>query len=182
MWPRSQPESITPTIAARFTDALDQERTESHTEESDFTLAPETPTEELLPEEAALSPHALRHASLRVGENGEDAIDIQLALRGEQLNVDFRTDNAEARASLQSQASETLSDMLERGGIQLGQVSVGAQSQQSNRQGDAEARHTVPAAARRNATSATASGNDEGLRPAAPPRRSDGSRPLDLFV
>jgi flagellar hook-length control protein FliK len=165
-----------------FTDALDQERTESHTEESDFTLAPETPAEELLPEEAALSPHALRHASLRVGENGEDAIDIQLALRGEQLNVDFRTDNAEARASLQSQASETLSDMLERGGIQLGQVSVGAQSQQSNRQGDAEARHAVSAAARRNSTPATAGASDEGLRTATAPRRSDGSRPLDLFV
>ena len=165
-----------------FTDALDLERTESTADESEFTLSPETPAEEPLPEEATLSPHALRHASLRVGENGEDAIDIQLALRGEQLNVDFRTDNAEARASLQSQASETLSDMLERGGIQLGQVSVGAQSQESNRQGDAEARHTVSAAARRNATSATASGNDEGLRPAAPPRRSDGSRPLDLFV
>ena len=165
-----------------FTDALDLERTKSTADESEFTLSPETPAEEPLPEEATLSPHALRHASLRVGENGEDAIDIQLALRGEQLNVDFRTDSAEARATLQSQASETLSDMLERGGIQLGQVSVGAQSQQSNRQGNAEARHAVSSAARRNGTPGTTGASDEGLRPAAAPRRSDGSRPLDLFV
>src|SRR5690606_15270324 len=42
----------------------------------------------------------LRHASLRVGEAGADAIDIQLSMKGQEVQVAFQSDNAEARASL----------------------------------------------------------------------------------
>ena len=80
----------------------------------------------------------LRHASLRVGGEGADAIDIQLAVKGQEVQVAFQTDNAEARATLRESAGESLADLLQRSGIQLGQVSVGAQGQQHGGQ----AQHT----------------------------------------
>ena len=47
----------------------------------------------------------LRHASLRVdGEAGEQAIDIQLSMKGQEVQVAFKTDSAEARASLRENA------------------------------------------------------------------------------
>lgn len=121
---------------------------------------------------------SLRHASLRVGEAGEDAIDIQLALTGQELRVDFRTDNADARASLAQDARESLGDLLQRSGIQLGSVSVGAQGQQQG--GHAHAPAAAPHSPRGRA------GSDSDATPAAAPvgprPRSDGSQPLDLFV
>ncbi|QCB46826.1 flagellar hook-length control protein FliK [Hydrogenophaga sp. PAMC20947] len=173
-----------PPGSAAFAEALTTERSESGANDGEFTLTPETPAEEPLPEETAMSPHQLRHASLRIGEGTEEAIDIQLALRGEQLNVDFRTDNSEARASLQQNASGALADLLQRGGIQLGQVSVGAQNQGQERQGQGQA---GPRSAGASAVGRTgASGLDRAGAgapgPQAPARRSDGSRPLDLFV
>ena len=172
-----------PSGSGAFAESLSAERAERGAGESEFELMPDNLAEELAPEEFALSPHQLRHASLRVGEGSEDAIDIQLALRGEQLNVDFRTDNADARASLQNHASGALSDLLQRGGIQLGQVSVGAQSQNpgQDRQGQPETRSSSSTPAGRIGASGLSSNEDARL-PQAPLRRSDGSRPLDLFV
>ncbi len=165
-----------------FAEALNTERPENDTSESDFTLAPETPEDAALQEEAALSPQQLRYASLRIGEGSDEAIDIQLALRGEQLNVDFRTDNPEARAGLQQNATGTLADLLQRGGIQLGQVSVGAQSQGQERQGNASPRSMVSSPARRSGTAGLDLAGSDALRAQPTPRRQDGSRPLDLFV
>jgi hypothetical protein len=164
-----------------FAEALGAEGPERGASENEFELMPENPGEELEPEAFAMSPQQLRHASLRVGEGSEEAIDIQLALRGEQLNVDFRTDNADARASLQNNASASLSELLERGGIQLGHVSVGAQSQGQERQGTPAPRPSSSAPAGRVGASGTGTGEDT-LLPRTPMRRSDGSRPLDLFV
>ncbi len=164
-----------------FAEALGAEGAELDTSENEFELMPENPGEELVPEAFSMSPHQLRHASLRVGEGSEEAIDIQLALRGEQLNVDFRTDNADARASLQNNASGSLSELLERGGIQLGNVSVGAQSQGQERQGQSTPRPPSTSTAGRMGASGAATGEDTRL-PQTPMRRSDGSRPLDLFV
>lgn len=123
------------------------------------------------------TPH-LRHASLRVGEAGETAIDIQLALAGQELHVDFRTDSADVRASLAQDARESLDDLLQHSGIQLGNMSVGAQSQQQGEHG----RAPVPAApSLGRGHPAAASGATIGAAP-APRLRGDGSRPLDLFV
>lgn len=118
----------------------------------------------------------LRHASLRVGESGADAIDIQLSMKGQEVQVAFQSDNAEARASLREGASEALSELLQRSGIQLGQVSVGSQGQPPG--GQAPHTPTVGRAhlAARNETAAAAP-----ARPAPSPR-ADGSQPLDLFV
>ena len=126
----------------------------------------------------------LRQASLRVGEAGEDAIDIRLSMNGQELDVAFRTDSADTRAELRQNAGESLSDMLQRSGIRLGDVSVGAQNGQQP--GGGQQAQTPP----RNAASGDATG-DAGTAAGAetPPAstasarpRSDGSRPLDLFV
>lgn len=121
----------------------------------------------------------LRHASLRVGQGGEDAIDIQLSVKGQEVQVDFRTDNADAQASLKNSADESLADMLQRSGIQLAGVSVGAQGQGTDR-------NSTPGestAARAGRTSNRATGTPAAPEaPRAAPLRADGSRPLDLFV
>ena len=122
----------------------------------------------------------LRQASLRVGEAGEDAIDIRLSLTGQELDLGFRTDNAETRAALVRHAEGGLSELLQRSGIQLGDVSVGSQGGQSAG-GDTpqtQARSQPPAA-----TGTRGTGADTEAAPIAPLRpRRDGNRPLDLFV
>ncbi|UJW81312.1 flagellar hook-length control protein FliK [Hydrogenophaga sp. SL48] len=125
------------------------------------------------------SPTTLRQASLRVGDGGEEAIDIQLSMSGQELNVAFRTDNAEARAELRENAGESLADLLQRSGIQLGDVSVGAQGQHPGRGDPGEPRPQPATAPRNGSTTATATPAPAAvsLRP-----RSDGSRPLDMFV
>lgn len=117
----------------------------------------------------------LRHASLRVGQGGQDAIDIQLSVKGQEVQVDFRTDNADAQASLKNSADESLAEMLQRSGIHLAGVSVGAQGQGSERK--ASTSESGPARTNRV--------DDTPMTPVVPrsaPLRPDGSRPLDLFV
>lgn len=128
----------------------------------------------------AFTTGTLREASLRVGESDADAIDIRLSLNGQELNLGFRTDDPEARAALARHAQGSLSDLLQRGGIQLGEVSVGAQNGQS-------AGGDNPSSAGRPPGTPGAALNRAGGEPEAPsattPRpRHDGSRPLDLFV
>lgn len=123
----------------------------------------------------------LRHASLRVGEGSQDAIDIQLSMDGKELNVDFRTDSAEARATLSQQADQSLGSLLERSGIQLGGVSVGAQHQHGQPPRPAPQANPTP-------SGQSGSVQDSGPQASgAAPRgqlaaRQDSSRPLDLFV
>lgn len=134
-------------------------------------------------EGGAWNTHGLRHASLRVGEKGEEAIDIRLSMAGDALNVDFRTDHADIRSSLQQHAGDSLSDMLQRSGIQLGDVSVGAQHP-----GQGQGQHPSGQPAAPDVRAVPGSRTDAtGTAPQAPPRapqrpRSDGSRPVDLFV
>ena len=118
----------------------------------------------------------LRHASLRVGEGGADAIDIQLAVKGQEVQVAFQTDNAEARATLRESAGDALADLMQRSGIQLGSVSVGSQGQAHS--DGSSARPTV-----RNIESIGRSGPAaETAAPAVRQPRTDGNRPLDVFA
>lgn len=166
--PGAMPDTSTPDTAAERTElpGTDTAYADSARETDDTAAAHwGTPT--------------LRHASLRVGEAGEDAIDIQLAMAGQELRVDFRTDSAEARASLTQDASGSLGELLQRSGIQLGSVSVGAQSQQQGEPGRAHEQPASPSLGR----GRPATDNDAAGTPAPVVRpRSDGSRPLDLFV
>ena len=120
----------------------------------------------------------LRHASLRVGgEEGEQAIDIQLSMKGQEVQVEFKTDSAEARASLRESAGDSLGDLLSRSGIQLGGVSVGAQGQPGSRGEASSTRH--------NGVRGLASAPEATLpatTSAQPAIRADGSRPLDVFA
>jgi flagellar hook-length control protein FliK len=118
----------------------------------------------------------LRHASLRVGESGADAIDIQLSMKGQEVQVAFQSDNAEARANLREGASDALTEMLQRSGIQLGNVSVGSQGQP---QGGTSS-HT-PTVSRGETAARGEAPAPVTARAAASPR-ADGSQPLDLFV
>lgn len=123
----------------------------------------------------------LRHASLRVGEGGEDAIDIQLSMSGQEVQVDFRTDSAEARASLTQNAGESLAELLQRGGIQLGGVSVGGGQGQAS--GGPGGQRPAEAGVRPARAGGAAGGVDSApAAPTAPRPRADGSQPLDLFV
>lgn len=119
----------------------------------------------------------LRHASLRVGGEGSEAIDIQLSVKGQEVQVAFQTDSAEARASLRESAGQSLGDLLQRSGIQLGGVSVGSQGQA---QGDGS-QHPRAGGLSTEALGRTHAAADSASRPAPPPR-SDGSRPLDVFA
>lgn len=117
----------------------------------------------------------LRHASVRVGEPGEQAIDIQLSMAGQEVRVEFRSDDAQTRASLAQDGGASLGELLQRSGIDLGGVSVGAQGQQAGQDQPARAPQGPAAHAAREA--------DASAPAAQPPRpRADGSRPLDLFV
>jgi hypothetical protein len=118
----------------------------------------------------------LRHASLRVGEGGADAIDIQLSVKGQEVQVAFQTDNAEARATLRESAGESLADLLQRSGIQLGSVSVGSQGQaHSDGSGSRPTVRNIESVGRGGPAAETAA-------PAARQPRTDGSRPLDVFA
>lgn len=161
-------------------DTRDGLRSDARDETYDEALAQaDAEAEERL--DSFASPH-LRQASLRIGEDGDNAIDVRLSLTGQELDLSFRTDSAEARAELRQSAEGTLADLLQRGGIQLGDVSVSDQRGQQGQQG-----HQGPAAApilpagpsARADTTAAPAGS---AVPATPRPRSDGSRPLDLFV
>jgi hypothetical protein len=121
----------------------------------------------------------LRHASLRVGQGGQDAIDIQLSVKGQEVQVDFRTDNADAQASLKNSADESLADMLQRSGIHLAGVSVGAQGQGTDRRASSD-ETTAQRAGRASQRVADTPVAPQPTRTA--PLRADGSRPIDLFV
>lgn len=123
----------------------------------------------------------LRHASLRVGEDGQDSIDIQLNLNGQELRLDFRSDNAEVRASLADSAAPSLGELLQRSGIELADVSVGAQTPDGGHPPPSRQPGSGPAAG--SGGRAARSVDDTPETAAIPPRpRSDGSRPLDLFA
>ena len=125
-----------------------------------------------------LGAHQLRHATLRVGEGGAEAIDVQLSISGQEVRVDFRTDSAEARQGLQQSAAPALGELLERSGMQLGGVSVGGQGLASGGgqgSGASEERRSP-------GRSSQAAEPTEPVAAADGRPRADGSRSLDVFA
>ncbi len=116
--------------------------------------------------------HGLRHASLRVGEDAARAIDIQLALRGDEVQLDIRTDDSATRDALREQAQAALGERLQQGGLQLGNVSVGAQQQDRQHEGHAPTVQT-----------ARTPGDDPADAGAVQqPRTAERAGGLDLFI
>jgi hypothetical protein len=131
----------------------------------------------------------LRHAHLRLGDSEQDRLDIRLSMQGQDLSVDFRSDNADIRQSLAQQANQSLASLLERSGIALADVSVGAQQQQQQHrqqpgQGGGEPpRGGAAAASGQGGLHRSETDRVFTTRPTEQqPLRADGSRPLDLFV
>lgn len=122
---------------------------------------------------------SLQEATLRVGESDAEAIDIRLSLHGQALDLGFRTDDAEARAALARHAQGNLSELLQRSGLQLGDVSVGPQGGQAGR---GEGQGGRPSGATRPVGPRGGDSVAEAGAPVPPRPRSDGNRPLDLFV
>ena len=167
------------------------------TQEAGTSATEAAPAPDLLPQgEAALDPEPaqishwstqqLRHAHLRLGEGALDSVDIRLSMQGQELSVDFRTDNADIRQSLAQQANQSLAVLLERSGIELADVSVGAQQpqrQSTGQHGEPQRDRTVDQVGRSRAA-ARAEANASMPPHALPAQalRADGSRPLDLFV
>lgn len=119
---------------------------------------------------------ALRHASLRVGEDAATAIDIQLKVQGQQVDVNFTTNHPEARDALREQATAALSELLQQSGLGLGGVSVGGQGQSRD-----PSREQAPGPSTVQLGQARRAGQEaEGTAPARP--RTDGNRPLDVFA
>ena len=143
--------------------------------EAAFELeAPEVREE---PDLRGLTTAGLRQASLKVGQDGDEAIDIDISLRGQEVNVDFRTDSAEARQALQSLAGQALTDLLQRSGMQLAGMSVGGQSA-GDRQEPGNSPPTRPRAEGRGSSTVSET-TPQGLRR---PDAGRGSSTLDLFV
>lgn len=121
----------------------------------------------------------VRHASLRVGGDGQDAIDIRLQVQGQEVQIGFATDDAHTRELLREQAPQVLGELLQRSGVELGSVSVGAQGQQGQQAGSDASPTRAQGIERPGGSGRT----DAGIAPAAPQRpRTDGSRPLDVFA
>jgi flagellar hook-length control protein FliK len=173
----------------------------AHTEGSDHTSTeeaflletPTAPEDELDPNEF-LNPGQLRHANVRVGDGTDEAIDIRLSMEGDTVSVNFRTDNADVRAGLNQHAGASLSDLMQRSGLQLSDVSVGAQSQQGSGQSGQSGQPSQSGSSHGQAgtkrisgrgngseiDASTASRNGAGRAPQA--RRADGGPALDVFA
>lgn len=166
------------------------------TQEAGASATEGSPATDLLPQgEAAPEPEPtqishwstqqLRHAHLRLGEGALDSVDIRLSMQGQELSVDFRTDNADIRQSLAQQANQSLAVLLERSGIALADVSVGAQQQQrqsAGQNGEPQRDTTAQVGRSRAAARVGADASVAMHAPTAHALRADGSRPLDLFV
>jgi len=121
--------------------------------------------------------HGLRHASLRVGEEAGRAIDIQLALRGDEVRLDIRTDDSATRDALREQAQTALGERLQQGGLQLADVNVGGQQRERSREDALPTLHS-PRVQRDSAETAAAAA--PAARAPAPGRNASGG--LDLFI
>ncbi len=164
----------------------DSVRTEQSLPDANEQQAAEEANGELSPELGRWGANQIRHATLRVGDSASDAIDIQLRMNGQEAQVEFRTDNAEARASLEQNAGQSLHDMLGRSGIQLSDVSVNSQHQDGSPASHQGPGNSGTPGQGTDGRATNGSGPEEEMATNAAQRpvqrRSDGSEPLDLFV
>lgn len=68
-----------------------------------------------------------KKASLRLETGLREALDVDVSLQGDKAHLAFRTDDAQVRDVLRTQAQDVLANMLARSGIALEGMSVGSQ-------------------------------------------------------
>lgn len=119
----------------------------------------------------------LQQARLSIGE-GDEAIDVQLQLAGQAAQVALRTDDEQARSRLMDDAGQALAERLAQEGITLADLSLGSRQGFAGRQDGRQATPSTVALAR----SGDGQRRDAPDGTAAARPRTDGSRPLDLFV
>lgn len=76
--------------------------------------------------------HDVQNAELKLDGFGKDAVEVSIALRGNEAHVAFRTDQAATRDLLEATVPH-LEEMLKTEGLLLSGVSVGASGQQDGR-------------------------------------------------
>jgi flagellar hook-length control protein FliK len=118
----------------------------------------------------------VRQATLRVGNGWQQTMDVKLSLKDGQAHIEFQTDHEAARSAIADGGAEVLRDLLAQSGIDLGQVSIGAQN--SGGGADPQARGQAGHAGQR-----TAPAGDRQAPPATTLRpRNTNSTGLDVYV
>ncbi len=74
----------------------------------------------------------VRRASINLDIGTDQPLQVEVTLDGDKAQLDFRTNDASARAALQYNAEPVLNDLLARSGLGLAGLSVGAQPHQFN--------------------------------------------------
>ena len=69
-----------------------------------------------------------KKANLQIQDGSRPTLEIELRLDGQQARIDFLTDDAELRQTLLDQAQQVLGELLERAGMELSGLSVGART------------------------------------------------------
>ena len=116
----------------------------------------------------------VRQATLRVGHGWQQALDVKLSMKNGQAEIEFLTDHEAARSAIAQGGAEVLRELLAQSGIDLGQVSVGAQNAG---QGNGTPAQPFPQTGQTHATVDTTEGLPSGLQP-----RHNQSAGLDLYV
>lgn len=152
----------------------------------------ELSTEDLFTDNAALAAEEeaqaypagdLQQARLSIAGDDGQTIDVQLKLAGQMVDVDFRTDDEQARESLSRQAGQDLADRLAQEGLSLADVSVGGRhGAQAGQGGDSSPARSTRIERRTAADAADRLNGTDGPSPAGWRPRTDGNRPLDMFV
>lgn len=75
-----------------------------------------------------VSQGGVRQATLRVGNGWQQAMDVKLTMKNGQAEIEFLTDHEAARSAIAEGGTEVLRELLAQSGIDLGQVSIGAQT------------------------------------------------------
>lgn len=132
----------------------------------------DVPTQERLTEQVTYwISETIKNAELTLDAAGQ-AVDVRISLSGQEAHVAFRTDHAETRALLDGETAQ-LRALMQREGLDLAGVTVGAQSGGS----DAEAGRERPQGRARTAQVQA----PEPARASAVPHGAHG-RTVDVFV
>jgi len=91
-----------------------------------------------------VSQGGVRQATLRVGNGWQQAMDVKLSMKNGQAHIEFQTDHEAARSAIADGGTEVLRELLAQSGIDLGQVSIGAQTSGGGANPQAQGQASTP--------------------------------------